>query len=483
MSKENNNKHPYKLAFFPEKNPNPVMAVDLSGRVIYKNPASITLFPTISDNDFKHPWLEDLQEIFAAFEKGKRKSLVREIKIENIWYQQALYFEIETRFVHIYGLNITEKKLGEEALKDSEQNFKNLYIEYNTFLNAIPDMLLVISPDLEILWGNSEAAKTFGKEKLVPHSKCYHTICDLDKPYKNCPALKAFSTGKIETHQLSTGDNCFFDVKVNPIKDEDGKIVKAIIVASDITEKITLQKEAMRASHLASIGELAAGVAHEINNPTTGIIYYAQILSDKLEEDSKEHYISKEIITEGERIASIVKGLLSFARGGTREKFNVHIKEIFSSSIELTMSQMKKDGIEIKVHIPDELPSIYAQPNQMQQVFLNLLSNSRYALNKKFPSFHKEKKLSVSAEEIKKKNDNYVKIQFYDSGCGISSEIIDKVMDPFFTSKPLGEGTGLGLSISYGIISDHNGNIKIESVENEYTKIIITLPLLSARKN
>ncbi len=241
-------------------------------------------------------------------------------------------------------------------------------------------------------------------------------------------------------------------------------------------EKTKLRSEAVRAAHLASIGELAAGVAHEINNPMTGIISCADMLLNKCVEGSQEKEIVNRIIKEGVRVADIVHSLLSFARQGGEDKRPVRIEDILSEVLALTKAALKKDGVEIKLLIMPELPFVTANFQQIEQVFLNLINNARYALTHKYGDTSGDKQILITYETTIKNNIPYVRIIFLDNGTGISGDAIDKVADPFFSTKPAGAGTGLGLSISHGIISDHNGMMTIDSVEGDFTKVTIDLP-------
>jgi signal transduction histidine kinase len=250
------------------------------------------------------------------------------------------------------------------------------------------------------------------------------------------------------------------------------------MVYRDITEKKLLQAETARAGQLASIGELAAGVAHEINNPINGIINCAQLLLDEHDEQSGQAEVSLRIKKAGSRIAMIVRNLLSFARDHEEEPVLVHIQRVLSDSLDLTETQIRKDGIELSVNATDELPQVKVCSHKIQQVFLNIISNARYALNQKFPRAHEEKILQINGEVVVKNNNKYARVIFFDRGTGIPSDIIDRICDPFFTSKPPGQGTGLGLSISHAIIKDHGGRLYFDSVEGEYSKIMIDLPAM-----
>ncbi len=237
-----------------------------------------------------------------------------------------------------------------------------------------------------------------------------------------------------------------------------------------------MQAETIRAAHLASIGELAAGVAHEINNPISGIINYAEILSDESETGSRQNDIAERIIKEGGRISNIVRSLLSFARDRGEEKRPVNVKEILTDTLALIESQLRVNGIKLTTEIPEELPDIIANPQQIQQVFLNILNNARYALNQKYSGKHDDKMINITVEESVTPDGRSLNISFYDQGTGISPDIIEKVMIPFFTTKPAGKGTGLGLSISHGIIADHGGKLTVDSIPGEMTRLVIAIP-------
>jgi signal transduction histidine kinase len=254
-----------------------------------------------------------------------------------------------------------------------------------------------------------------------------------------------------------------------------GDVISGMMI--DITEKINFQKEAMQAGYLASLGELAAGVAHEINNPVNGILNYAQILLNESKKDSREQDILTRIIRESDRVAVIVSGLLSFARGRLEKKSAIHVWDIMSASLDLTSSHIVRDGIRFKLDIPPDLPAIYAHSQQIQQVFLNIISNARYALNQKYNGRQDDKYLEIIGRQIMVDSHPYVRVSFFDNGNGIPDSLLDKVKKPFVSTKPKGEGTGLGLSISHGIVSEHGGRLVIDSIDGEYTKVMIDLPV------
>lgn len=287
-------------------------------------------------------------------------------------------------------------------------------------------------------------------------------------------------TEDIEEKYVMDGRELIVHTVKTPIRDEKGEINGILGIFWDVTEKVALQIESVRSRHLVSLGELAAGVAHEINNPINGIINCAQILLDKSEAGSRENDIGSRIIKEGKRIATIVSRLLSFARpgDGKERKITARVHEILSDTFILIEAQLRKEGIRIPLNIPRNLSEILVHPQQIQQVFLNIIINARYALNQKYQKSHDDKVLAITAEEVTIDNYPYVKITFHDHGTGIPAQVLDKVMDPFFTMKPRGKGTGLGLSISHSIIRDHNGKLMVDSIEGKFTKVAVILPAL-----
>lgn len=263
---------------------------------------------------------------------------------------------------------------------------------------------------------------------------------------------------------------------LQPVKDAGGAVTGLVLSLLDVTARKRAEAEARRASHLASLGELAAGVAHEINNPINGIINYAQILLDELKGNGLDDEIAGRIIREGDRIAYIVKGLLSFARQRKEEKAPVFLREIVDECIVLVEAQLKKDKIDLRVNIPPRLHRILAHPQEIQQVLFNLISNARYALNMKNGERKGGKIIEISGENTTIEGRRYILLSCYDNGVGVPAVNVDRLMNPFFTTKPQSEGTGLGLSISHGIVTDHGGKILVDSREGEFTKVTVCLP-------
>jgi signal transduction histidine kinase len=333
---------------------------------------------------------------------------------------------------------------------------------------------------MNISWSNPIARDWLGLNPVG--KKCFEAFDIGHRQCEACDVQKCFEEGLNDEHELALirSDGSRMDLWCTAsvaTRSEAGIPRSVIVVYRDITEKKLLQAETARAGQLASIGELAAGVAHEINNPINGIINCAQMLIDEDGATSEQTEISKRIMKAGDRIAMIVRNLLSFARNNEEEPNLVHIRSILSDSLDLTEVQIRKDGIDLSVDIPQGIPRIKVRGHQIQQVFLNIISNARYALNQKFSQTHQNKVIEIKGDTVDTNDKQYVRVIFFDQGTGISDDILGRICDPFFSNKPLGEGTGLGLSISQAIIKDHGGNLYFDSVEGEYTSVIIDLPV------
>lgn len=258
-------------------------------------------------------------------------------------------------------------------------------------------------------------------------------------------------------------------------KIREDKVVGFRGVSRDVTEQQKMQEQVAENQRLASLGEMAAGIAHEINNPISGIITYGELLKDELMDGSELQTFANEVVKEGERIAKIVKNLLAFARKEEVEKSPNDIEGIIQDSLDLFKAAFKKGGIVLQKDIPKipPLEMIHCSRHQIQQVFVNLLSNAVFALNEKYPNIEElDKVVDIKVRSWK----DTIRIEVKDHGTGMRQEIMNRIFEPFYTTKRPDFGTGLGLSISYGIIQDHNGQIRVDSKLGKYTRFTIDLP-------
>ena len=238
-----------------------------------------------------------------------------------------------------------------------------------------------------------------------------------------------------------------------------------------------MQQQLYQTAKLASLGELAAGVAHEINNPLNGVINFAQLLKDEDAGRSDfERQMIDGVIEEGERIAAIVRGLLTFARHDDNRRAVVSLPEVVKTSLALFGRQFDKDGIAVETDLPEDLPSVYADASRLRQVVVNMVSNAYHSLQAKRQDEGRERLLRIGARRVEREGRDFVRVEFYDNGVGIRREDLDRVFDPFFTTRRDTGGTGLGLSISFGIVREHGGTIRVESERGEFARFAVELP-------
>ncbi len=351
----------------------------------------------------------------------------------------------------------------------------------NELFQAIQDPVFVVTPDGIIIDANNAALNTARKKQSEVLGQGICTIIHGgSSPHIQCP-LEEFlltCTSRVEETTLP-GLSGEYLLTISPVRDQDGSVGKILMVARELTGDEMRKADSLRTAQMAAIGELAAGVAHEVNNPITGIINFAQLLLDDSEEGSFQREILKNIVTEGERIALITKNLLSFARETENGNEPVDVIQVIRDTISLVKHQCKKDGIILRAHCSANPCHVLGNFQQLQQVVLNIISNSRFAVNERYPRGSAEKRIEISCLKLLKEDGSPIfQISIEDSGTGIPQGILNRLFEPFFTTKPSGKGTGLGLSISYGIVHDHGGTIKVDSIMHKYTRMIIELPAL-----
>jgi PAS domain S-box-containing protein len=411
----------------------------------------------------------------------KRKKADHEL----LAYKTDLEVKVSERTAELSASNlllkeeIDERREIEQDLIESERKYRDLFNYMSNGVavyEAVEDGKDFIIKDVNKCGEKIDRLK---KEKLIGRR-----VTEIFPGIKDFGLLNVFKrvwkTGEPENHPVSLyKDRRIAGWRENYVyKLPSGDIVS---IYDDVTERKRVEDEAFRVGHLAALGELAAGIAHEINNPMNGIINYAQILLNKSKHDSKDQDIASRIIKEGNRISNIVSSLLSFARIYEVKRRPVHVLEILSDSLALTETLLIKDGITVKRKLPADLPEIIANPQHIEQVFLNIISNARYALNEKFMENNGQKILEITGKKLTLDGSRYTRMIFSDNGTGIPAGTLDKVMNPFFSTKPARHGTGLGLSISHSIITDHGGKLRIQSSEGKSTTVTIDLPAAEKR--
>jgi two-component system NtrC family sensor kinase len=259
-----------------------------------------------------------------------------------------------------------------------------------------------------------------------------------------------------------------FSVNLSPMRSPRGEVNSLVAVMTDITDVAMLQAKLMHAEKMAAVGQLVSGVAHEVNNPLTAILGFADLLLENPELSGEAKEDLQIIVQETQRTREIVQNLLSFARQTRPEKQAVDINQVLRRTVLLRAYDMGSHGIELREEFDPELPEVIADAHQLQQVFLNVLNNACDAVREA----GRRGRIVIATEKLR----DCVEVRFRDNGTGISNP--DRLFDPFYTTKEVGKGTGLGLSICYGIVREHNGEIAcFNNQVSEGATFAIRLPL------
>ena len=350
--------------------------------------------------------------------------------------------------------------------------------ELQAMFDSISDGVIVYDNGGRVQHRNHVCPRYFPQETL-PGSSCQelfhpgHETAPID-----CPVERALTGERVEISIASlsaSGKTRYFDVTATSIEDSRGEQNRVLVFLRDVTEKRLQELQLMQAEKLSSIGILASGVAHEINNPLSSVAGYAEALLRRFKDERSlvedprledfQKYLQV-IVRESYRCKGIIDSLLSFSRKSDGSVSNVNMNEILSEVLELVRFKSRYEKIEVKTFLQADLPDVLGDPAGLRQVCMNLLMNAHQAING-----------PGTVEIITKSNhQSSVVFQVRDSGCVIAKEVIEQIWDPFFTTKNVGQGLGLGLAVSYNIIKRLGGDINVESQVGKGSKFSVRMP-------
>lgn len=417
------------------------------------------------------------------------------IGVLDVQHNTHNYFNVD----RVRALQIVANQLS-IALSNAQlfaDNARRLAIIENSYeliaLANIKDGLIIyINPAGARLLGYKKPEEIIGKP--VAHFYPLEAIARI----KNKILPKVFKQGVWRTEtQLRRLDGTLVpvDQTLFAIPDQQGQPQTIAGIISDITERkraeaerVVMQATMLQNAKLVSVGELASGVAHEINNPLYAIREFADMMLEDTSPDSSNYFKLQTIIHAADRIADIVRNLLNFSRPSEVNFSPTHLRDVWQLTSNLVGQSFIKHNILLTVDIPADLPEIQARPQQLQQVLLNLVTNARDALTEKYPDPHPNKRITITAQLAEDKglsvqrarqqsNNKVIRLTVRDEGVGIAPEYRERLFTPFFTTKRPNRGTGLGLSLTHKIIEDHHGRIEVNSEPNKYTEFIVILPV------
>lgn len=414
---------------------------------------------------------EELLSVISKFERATNKEVNRFIDIPVKRKDGSIFYAdinsspgtLDSRTYQISMFrDAAERRLAEARLERIAQ-------EWQTTFDSIVDPISIHDRDFRLVRVNQAFADLFQMrpEELIGKT-CYGLLHATDTPVPSCPYEKTIQARTPITSEFFEPNlQRHLEVSASPIFNQLGEVTGCVHVTRDITERKKMDEQLILTDRLASIGQLASGIAHELNNPLTGVIGFSELLLEKdVPDDIKKDLII--INKEAKRTAGIVRGLLTFARKQETEKTPVNISNIVQEVLQLRSYEHRVNNIEVIVCFAPNLPEIMGSGAQLQQVFINLIINAEQAMLEA----HGKGTLTVATTVSGK----MVQISFTDDGPGISPENMRRLFTPFFTTKEVGKGTGLGLSICHGIVTEHGGRIYAESKLGKGATFIVELP-------
>ena len=371
------------------------------------------------------------------------------------------------------SLDITQRKQLEEKLKESEK-------KYHEIFNNIPNPVFVLDMDsLEILDCNESIKPIYGYAKKEILGRSFTDLfLEADRD-QYASKIRHTSVMNQVKHQNKAGKTLVVNIRISP-SDYPGKRV-LLVTTSDITKRLEVEQQLIQASKMATLGEMATGIAHELNQPLSVIKTASSFSIKKID---KNELIEGEILTKifmkidsnVDRATKIINHMRQFARKSDSDLEKIQVNEVLKRAFEIFSQQLKLRGIKVVWDIEKELPKINADPSRLEQVFINLLLNARDAIEEKWgpKESNQDRKKILLRTRCNRSN---VICEVCDTGKGVPGNIADKIFEPFFTTKEVGKGTGLGLSISYGIIKDCGGSISVSANTPEGACFIIKFPI------
>ena len=363
--------------------------------------------------------------------------------------------------------DITEPKRAQDTLSRSEARYRNL-------VESASDAIVTLDANGRFTTVNhaAEIISGYRREELVGQWFAPMLSDDeLPKALAHFQKALAGETGLFETQfYRKDGEGRTISVTYStPQRDEE-----VLCLIRDVTDQKMLQEQLIQSEKMSAIGQLVSGVAHELNNPLAGISAFAQLLLAEKRFPPDQRTAAETIYSEARRASRIVQNLLTFARQHKAEKGPAAINQVLDDTLELRGYELRVRGIDVRREYDEALPDTMGDAHQLQQVFLNLITNAEQAMERSEGRHHR---LTVRT----RRSGEAIRIEVEDTGSGVPANLLERIFNPFFTTKPTGHGTGLGLSISLGIVREHEGRIWAENAPQGGARFVVELPVITPR--
>jgi PAS domain S-box-containing protein len=414
--------------------------------------------------------IEHCQKYTARLEEHQLDYRMLADSGEVVWLRDVVRVEgVGGRPVRSVGVmvDITSLKQAEARTELAAAQLALGEAQWRSLVQGVPDLITLLDEHGRIEFSNRSPSYGGSSDELMadafmdPHSAAaWHSAF--------AEVVASGDTRELEVCVAPPGaPRQWFMTRIAPIQIAGrgaSKVERYLSISTDVTERKRLEAQLRQQQRLESVGTLASGVAHEINNPVQGILNYAELIAECPSDPETVREFAGEIKRESNRVAAIVRKLLAFSRQEPEQSFeHCTVRSVIDDTLALVHTVLRKDQITVEIDVPEGLPQIDCRIQQIQQIIMNLVTNARDALNERYQPFDDAKRITIRARAPTRGGRLWVRISVADRAGGIPEDVRTRIFDPFFTTKGRDQGTGLGLAVSHGIAVDHGGELSVES--------------------